>query len=812
MSMESYQLNTRPTASAGAEIQGDTYRITILTSSLIRFEYAEDGRFEDRPTQSVINRDFDVPDYRVIREGKILKIFTEYLEITYDRKAFTPGGLFVKVNDPKGNSGTWHYGQELHDLGGTARTLDMTDGDRVLSPAIYTKGNTPGEDLYTGHVKLGHGVISREGFSVVDDSRSMILLENGWIQPRKNGITDLYFFGYGSRYTDCIRDFYHLCGQTPLLPRYAFGNWWSRYHRYTEQEYQELVTRFEQEKVPFSVAVVDMDWHLVDDVDPKYGTGWTGYTWNRKFFPDPEAFMKWLHAHHLKITLNVHPADGIRAYEEMYPRVAAAMGLDPESKVPVQFDPADPRFVEVYLKVLHHSLEEQGVDFWWIDWQQGEVTSQPGLDPLWILNHYHYLDSSWKGTRAMIFSRYAGVGSHRYSVGFSGDTVISWDSLRYQPYFTNTASNIGYGWWSHDIGGHMMGTRDDELMARWVQYGVFSPINRLHSTDNEFSGKEPWKYDRDTESVMKTFLRLRHALIPYLYTMNRRASRDYLPLILPMYYGEPDRREAYQVPNEYYFGTEMIVSPITCPRDPAARAASAKTWLPEGQWADFFNGRIYTGGRMMELYRSIDEIPVLMKAGAIVPLKDMTESDSSIENPEALEIRVFPSADGAFILWEDSGDTPEDTDEDWAATEMRFSAASGTFMIQGAAGNLHVIPPKRRWKLVFAGAGSGSVRATIDGTEIPVNPQWDENKHVLTVFIPDTEVTKNISIRFTEDSIPVANHLRYYVHDFLEKAQIGYDRKTEIMKAIEHGGSSSALFAMDLPRAVLGGLLELLDA
>lgn len=810
MGMESYRLNTSPAARAGAVIQGEKYRISVLTPALIRFEYTEDGVFEDRPTQTVVDRFFEVPEYRVIREKELLKIFTDRLEITYDQREFTAGGLHVKVNDPNGNSDTWHYGQEVQTLGGTARTLDMTDGDRVLNPAVFEKGPVPGEDRYTGHVALGPGVISRRGFSVIDDARSMVLTEDGWIEPRKEGIRDLYFFGYGSAYTECLRDFYHLCGRTPLLPRYAFGNWWSRYHRYDEQEYKELMTRFEEEGVPFSVAVVDMDWHLVDDVDPKYGTGWTGYTWNRKFFPDPEGFMKWLHERHMKITLNVHPADGIRAYEELYPRVAEAMGIDPESGVPVRFDPADPKFMEVYLKVLHHALEEQGVDFWWIDWQQGQNVSRPGLDPLWMLNHYHYLDSRWKGTRGMTFSRYAGIGSHRYPVGFSGDTVISWDSLRYQPYFTNTASNIGYGWWSHDIGGHMLGTRDDELMARWVQYGVFSPINRLHSTDNEFSGKEPWKFDRDTRCVMDTFLRLRHALIPYLYTMNRRASREGLPLIQPMYYREPDRREAYQVPNEYAFGSELIVSPITNPRDAASQTAPAKTWLPEGAWADFFNGRIYAGGRMTELYRSLDEMPVLMKAGAIVPLANLRGGDNSVENPGALELRIFPRANGAFTLWEDAGDTPEDRDENWASTELRFEAEKDTFTICGAAGNLGVIPEKRSWKLVFAGMKDAPVTVMVGGKEISCSTHWDAKTHFLTVLIPETEVRKEISVRFEKDACRAENNTRQYVYDFLEKAQIGYDLKAEILRLTERGVSSAGLFALHLPDAVLGTLLDIL--
>ena len=148
-------------------------------------------------------------------------------------------------------------------------------------------------------------------------------------------------------------------------------------------------------------------------------------------------------------------------------------------------------------------------------------------------------------------------------MGFSGDSVITWESLDFQPYFTATASNIGYGWWSHDIGGHMQGIKNDELAVRWLQFGVFSPIMRLHSTCNEFNGKEPWRYNSIAENIMKKYLRLRHKLIPYLNNMNLRANQESMPLLQPMYYHNPLQEEAYHVPNEYYFGSELIVCPIT---------------------------------------------------------------------------------------------------------------------------------------------------------------------------------------------------------------------------------------------------------
>ena len=816
MGMEEYKLEAHPVSKKEAIIQGDCYRITMLTSALVRLEYNSEGVFEDRATQSVLNRDFSVPEFKVVEDEEELVIYTDSLEIHYNRKPFAANGLSIKVVG--GGSGwgrNWNYGDEPSDLLGTARTLDGCDGAMKLSDDAYLKGDTPMNEKYSGKVKMEHGIISRKGFAVVDDSHSMALTEDGWVSPRQGDGEDLYFFGYGHRYLESLKDFYYLCGKQPLLPRYAFGNWWSRYHRYTEEEYKELVERFEDEKLPFSVAVVDMDWHIVDDVDPKYGSGWTGYTWNKNFFPDPKGFMSWLHEHNMKITLNVHPADGIRAYEELYPRVAEKMGIDPESEIAVQFDPADPHFMEVYLKDLHHPLEEEGVDFWWLDWQQGTVTKVPGLDPLWMLNHYHYLDSSWKGNRPLTFSRYAGVGSHRYPVGFSGDSVISWESLQFQPYFTNTASNVGYGWWSHDIGGHMMGIRDDELMARWVEYGVFSPINRLHSTDNPFNGKEPWKFDKITQGVMEDYLRLRHGMVPYLYTMNRRANYDDLPLIQPMYYLEPDREEAYQVPNEYYFGSELLVSPITEKQDPEVRAAKVTTWLPEGMWVDFFTGMVYQGGRMIDLWRGVEDMPVLMKAGAIVPMKDMADYDSSTDNPKAMEVRVFPAEDGTFTLWEDQGDTPVDKEENWVATQLTFTGGEeDTFTIGKALGNVSVIPESRSWKVVFMGVEKACCKVTADGEEVAVKVSYDKAIAALTVEVPETAVGKEIVITFADGISLAENDLVGRCYAMLDKAQIPYNLKSAIQAVVEKMGKDGigTLATMNLSPALMGAVLELLTA
>lgn len=791
---ELYRIKTEGHAEDAAIIQGEKYRFTVLTEEMIRLEYCEDGQFEDRATQCVIDRKFKVPEYQVIENEESLEIITDKIHLVYNKQKFTDYGLSVQV---RGNISVyhsiWHFGEEATDLRGTARTLDEADGA----------------------IELEHGIISRFGYGILDDSRSLVITEDGWVEPRKEDCIDIYFLGYGHEYEHCLKDYYHLTGKTPLLPRYALGNWWSRFYRYNDQEYKALMTRFEKEEIPFSVSVIDMDWHLVD-IDPKYGSGWTGYTWNKELFPDPKEFMTWLHDHGLKVTLNVHPAGGVQAHEEKYKEMAEAMGRDWEKEEPVNFDVTDQKFLKAYFEYLHHPNEEEGVDFWWLDWQQGGLSKIPGLDPLWMLNHYHYLDSGRRGKRRLTFSRYAGMGSHRYPVGFSGDTIISWESLAFQPYFTANASNVGYGWWSHDIGGHMKGYRDEELSTRWIQFGVFSPIMRLHSSNSAFTGKEPWNYNAVSENIMKRYLKLRHEMIPYLYTMNYHASHDGQPLIRPMYYLEPEQPEAYEVPNEYYFGTELVVCPITEPTDKAAGTACVKAWIPEGKWYDIFSGLKYDGGRMLELYRSLEDIPVLAKEGAIIPLTDLTEYTNSVENPKELAVKIVPGKKNAFILMEDTGDTFEDKEENWAQTKLEW-INENEFIIHPANGNLDVIPKRRTWKMEFYGiADVDNLEVTVGGKAIETERIYDEKRHICQVNIPETEVTEQITISFSKGYLLRENNKPAEIFALLYQAKIEYEVKEKIYAYMKEGKTSSEVLgiiqAMHLPDSVYGMLSEVLLA
>lgn len=434
-----------------------------------------------------------------------------------------------------------------------------------------------------------------------------------------------------------------------------------------------------------------------------------------------------------------------------------------------------------------------------------------------MLNHYHFLDSGRDGKRPMTFSRYAGPGSHRYPVGFSGDTHITWESLDFQPYFTSTASNIGYGWWSHDIGGHMLGYRDDELEARWYQYGVFSPINRLHSSNSAFSGKEPWNFSMEVRSTMDDFLRLRHKLVPYLYTMNYRAWKEDTPIVVPMYYDYPETVfwGKNQAPNQYFFGSELMVTPVTTKCIPELKRAKTKVWLPEGTWFDFFNGMIYEGGRSMDLYRTLEEIPVLAKAGAIIP---MTEKISALDvesNPDELTVRVYAGADNTFILYEDDNTSMAYEKNDCAKTPMTLEWGARKFTIAPVEGNQSLVPESRTYCVEFGGSSAKEAKVFVNGVE--ADAEVKEKDGLLAIAVADVKPQDTVTICLPEDTEIAKNDVMTRAMDLLLHAEISYITKEQIANLLHKADGKVAILAaelqsMELSNDLRGALLEIITA
>ena len=799
MLKESLKAKTNGRCNAANVIEGDGWRITVITPRLFRVETVKKGPFEDSATQSIWYRNFGVVDFDVFESGDELIVATEAVEISFNKSKkkatdvkFLQTGLSAKCSNKK-------------NLKGTRRTLDNTFGP----------------------VKLGDGLIARNGVAIYDDSNSLLLAETGEIVARENKVGDNYIFAYGKDYRQCIRDFYLISGPVPLVPRYALGVWWSRYRAYTQGEYLDLMQQFEDEGIPLTVATVDMDWHWTD-LNARFGTkyrarpmmdnpctgGWTGFSWNTDLFPDYRAFLDQLHAKNLKVTLNLHPADGIRFFESMYEEMARKMGIDPETKEPIPFSAGSTDFWNNYFDVVLKPYEKEGVDFWWVDWQQGEKSDKKGLDPLWALNHYHFLDNAEDGRLPLILSRYAGAGSHRYPLGFSGDTMINWRVLGFQPFFTATASNIGYTWWSHDIGGHYLGKRDDELYARWLQYGIFSPVMRLHSTTSDLLGKEPWRYPSPIGEIAKEQLVFRHKLIPYIYTMNFRTHKKGLALVEPMYYSYPDNPDSYKIKNEFMFGSRLLVIPITEKTDKHLNMASVRAWIPPGRWTDIFTGEIYNGERFASLYRDIASIPVLAKQGSVIPLS--ADTGNSTQNPTNLLLWVF-RGNGSFELYEDSGRV--DYEQSHALTKFTLTEAENlTLTIHPATGDTGVLPATRNYSIVFKDIVKvETLRVFVNDklSEDFVNEGENSGKKPFEIELKNVSPEAGIRIEITGYQIKENPPVKEKIIDIFSRWQASNLRKSLQYKPVrlleDMDISRRKIKRMLLPRNVKQALLNCFD-
>jgi alpha-glucosidase (family GH31 glycosyl hydrolase) len=669
-----------PVADPKAIVTVGKARFTVLTPELIRMEWAADGKFEDHASFVFLNRRLRAPKFeKMVTKGgqnQVLTIKTAALTLSYTPapdSRFTPEDLSIELT-VDGKPVVWHPGDvDPENLQGTTRTLDGALGSKTREP-------------------IEPGLVSRSGWAVVDDSTRPLFdsadfsFKEGekspwpWVIERPAGERqDWYFFGYGHDYRKALGDYVRVAGRIPLPPRFAFGAWWSRYWAYSDQEIEEIIRGFHENDTPLDVFVIDMDWHPIfggkfAELDQSgHSKGWTGYSWNKLLFPDPDKFLAKLHADGLKTSLNLHPASGIQPWEDGYPAMARAMGIDPATQKYVPFDITDKKFATNYFDLILHPLEKQGIDFWWLDWQQEPTTKMAGVTPTWWLNYVHFTDQEREGKRPLLFHRWGGLGNHRYQIGFSGDTISVWDSLAFQPWFTATAANVGYAYWSHDIGGHMPGAVDPELYTRWVQFGAFSPILRTHTTKNPESERRIWAYPEPYSAVLRSAFQLRYSLQPYIYTEARRTYDTGVAFFRPLYYDWPEVPEAYTSKGEYLFGDQMLAAPVVAPADKVTGLTTEQVWLPKGEWVEWPTGKHLSGPATVERNFSIDQTPVYLRAGAIVPMQPAMSYTG--ERPvDPLIVNVWPLEPGtnsSYSLYEDSGVSVEYQRGVFARTPVR---------------------------------------------------------------------------------------------------------------------------------------------
>ena len=778
-----------PEADARATVVCGNARFTVLTDRMVRMEWSEDGVFEDRASFAIINRKLPVPQYDIRKNGEGVQIKTRSIVLDYKGGRFDSGNLSVsfKMN---GKTVVWHPGLEDEgNLKGTVRTLDGIDGRFDQNNLRHHSSGGP------YRVEMENGILSRTGWTIVDESRRHLLEKDGsdwgeWVAERPEGDRiDWYIFAYGHDYTAALDDFTKISGRIPMPPKYTFGYWWSRYWIYTDEELLQIADELREHKVPADVFVIDMDWHLTwKEMQKRLGNdefgqrrGWTGYSWNHDLIPDPDGLLSDLHSMGFKTSLNLHPASGIRPYEDCYEAfvkdyLSRTDDYDgPQDYVygnedyifkgndksfakngyhaSVPYRMSQQAWADAYFNSVIHPLEKQGVDFWWIDWQQWvESKYVEGLNNTFWVNYAFFNDkvrqSAYSGKyadRPFIYHRWGGLGSHRYQLGFSGDTLDEWAVLEMLPHFTATASNVGYGYWGHDIGGHYQKSghyTDPEMYTRWLQYGVFTPIFKTHSTESKYLERKIWTYPTHYE-YMKAAIELRYALTPYIYDASRQAYDTGVSICRPLYYYYPEEEKAYSRDQEYMFGDNILATVLCQPLDPETGKTEREMWFPAGNdWYDMAHHCLHKGGSEKTLYYSIDENPWYVKSGAIIPLAG--EGIQNLQQEDnRLRILIVPGAGkSSYLHYEDDGVSQAYADE-YATTliEKTLKGRNMTVVVNPRQGTYRNAPDTRAVSIILEGVKAAS--ATLDGKELE---SVSENESV-RIVLPETPVTVGTTVK-----------------------------------------------------------------
>ncbi|MFY9790271.1 MAG: glycoside hydrolase family 31 protein [Candidatus Sulfotelmatobacter sp.] len=567
-------------------------------------------------------------------------------------------------------------------------------------------------------------LVSSNGYGIFwnNDSRSRFnnrFANYLYISSEVADVIDYYFF-YGPNLDKVVAAYRELTGQAPLFGKWAYGFWQCKNRYKSQAEILGVARKYRELHIPADNIVQDWFW------------------WNRKGefvfnknYPDPKAMVDELHRENFHLMISIWPffEPGSANYDYMDkkgwfidkfkfakpPYHADAMAV---------YDATSPEARKFYWNLVDQGLFKIGVDAWWMDTTEPETEGQEGNIQLGhklaigsgdrYVNVYPLLDTGavYNGQRAAsdqkrvyILSRSAFAGSQRNAVtAWSGDINSDWLSFRRQiPAGLNFALS-GIPYWTTDIGGFVSADPEDpayrELFVRWFQFGTFNPILRVHGT-RKTDQNELWSYGPDAQKILVSFDRLRYRLLPYTYSLAWKTTNDSYTLMRPLAMDFRDDVRAQNTGDEYMYGPAFLVNPVT---EPAA--TSRRVYLPEAKWYDFWNGASVDGKREITAEAPLDELPLYIRAGSIVPFGPDVEW--STEKPsDPIELRIYRGADGEFTLYEDENDNYDYEKGIHATIAFRWDDAKRTLTIGDRQGEFPGMLSSRTFHIVFVSENHG---------------------------------------------------------------------------------------------------------
>lgn len=591
-------------------VRGRTYRFTVLSPRLIRIEYNKEGIFEDRATSLVVNRKFTNTNFNVQFDEHNLTITTEYFTLKYVKEGeINSKNIKVSVN---GTDKEWVPGhQDFRNFGTIGYSLDKLDNKYKFEKGLY----------------------SLDGFCVIDDSNNFVIDNDNFIN-RENAV-DLYLFVYRSDLGLCLQDYFNLTGYPSMIPRYALGCWWYKNDRYNMYDIDDVLKKFSDNNLPISVFLLGDKWH----------NNINNYVYDNTLF-DIGSLRNYYNSKKEIFGLTINPCYKVLSNDPLYNELVNIIPAANDGSI--SFIPLNNMTISAYLNIVINGLMATGVNLFNIDYN-----NENDKIGLFMLNHFHYGIANLYN-RGIILSRNAGIASHRYPIIFSGNTKVSWDTLKFLAKYNNSAANMGVSWQAHAIGGYSGGIEEDELYLRYIQFGVFNPVFILSSDEGKYYKREPWKWNQLILNVIEEYMQLRNKLVPYLYNEGYMYHKYGVPLIQPLYYKYPKIYDEPNYVNQYFFGSRFMISPIVKKKNLEMNRVVQRLFIPNGVWYDYLTGKKFQGNKYYMNFYKDEDYPIFVKEGSIIPMS----LDSDTKCPKNMEIQIFPAENGlygSYELYEDDG-------------------------------------------------------------------------------------------------------------------------------------------------------------
>ena len=664
-------------------IIGNKYRITILTPRLARLEYTPSGKFIDDPTALVINRTFPKTPYGITESETLIQIDTGIFTITYVKdKDFKAGNLGSNLKAVINNTTIeWQMNSpQVKNLRGINYSIDSIKDKIILDTGLY----------------------SLDGYAVVKDN-TPVLTENDIFIPREEGSKDIYLFMYNKDFDGCLNDYFTLTGYPNLIPRYALGAWWYKNDNYTSKDIISLVDRFNKDNIPISIFLL--------------GDSWRG---NNNYIPsiDLKNVSNYLTQKNIKLGVTINPNLEIAKGTNEYNLIS---NFTNEEKF--KFIPLSNEKLGIYLNMFINNLEMQGVELYSIDYNN----PNDKID-LWKFAHYHHGKIETRGKRGLSLTRNHGIAVHRYPIIWSGKTLVNWTTLNLLPRYNLQGYNVGVSFIAHPIGGYHNGIEEAELYLRYIQFACFSPIFLLASEGGKYYKREPWKWNPIIENDIIYFMNLRYKLIPYIYTESYNYHKTGKGIVKPFYYDYPKILDDVQYKNQYFFGQNLFVSPITNKKNIVIDRVMKKVFVPDGIWFNLLDGKQYNGAKYYTNFYRDEDYPVFVKAGSIIPMSYNIKEDI----PSTLELNIYPLNDGTYNLYEDDGITNNYKKGMYMITNFSYHYEKDNYTLKISKSEGKNLLSKRNYLLRFK--NTKNIKAVyIEDKSITYNCYYDKNDFIIQI-------------------------------------------------------------------------------